>query len=234
MLWTSYSVYFIHSVYQTENCTYVISFLKNVTLIFIQTFTDWFLFNLVWWQRPLSSTLYLLDDFDLHSGSQLYKKLKTGVHFLTIYVSIWMKFSVLPNLLGLLKLMLNLLCPIIFKGEKSEDIFFFKYTFYIVLWKDIYEWICFKPGMVLYTTKLYSKIPVWMILMFTQGYRVTGKLELVRSFCCEVAWSNSNVPDGCGHSVVKLHEATQMFLMVAVILLWSCMKQHKCSWWLIM
>ena len=34
-----------------------------------------------------------------------------------------------------------------------------------------------------------------MTLMFTQDHRVTGKLEFV-------------------HSVVKLHEATQMFMMV--------------------
>ena len=45
------------------------------------------------------------------------------------------------------------------------------------------------------TTKLYSFIPVWMTLMFTQGDRVTAKLELVHSFCWKVAWSNSNVYD---------------------------------------
>ena len=32
--------------------------------------------------------------------------------------------------------------------------------------------------------------------MFTQGHRVTGKLELVQSLCCKVAWSNWDVQDG--------------------------------------
>ena len=45
-------------------------------------------------------------------------------------------------------------------------------------------------------TKFYSLIPVWMILMFTQGHRDMGKLEPVQSFCWKVAWSNSNVHDG--------------------------------------
>ena len=52
---------------------------------------------------------------------------------------------------------------------------------------------CFKFGMMLSTTNLYSLIPVWMTLMFTQGHRVTGKLELVQSFCWKVTWSSSNV-----------------------------------------
>ena len=32
-----------------------------------------------------------------------------------------------------------------------------------------------------------------MTLMFIQGHRVTGKLDLVQSFCCKVA----NVYNGC-------------------------------------
>ena len=32
--------------------------------------------------------------------------------------------------------------------------------------------------------------------MFTQGHGVTGKLELVQSFCCKVARHNPNVCDG--------------------------------------
>ena len=38
-----------------------------------------------------------------------------------------------------------------------------------------------------------------MILMLTEGHRVTGNLEL------------------CSHSVVKLHVATQMFTMVEYV-----------------
>ena len=39
-------------------------------------------------------------------------------------------------------------------------------------------------------------IAVWMALMFTQGCRVVGNVELVQSFCCKVAWINSSVHDG--------------------------------------
>ena len=61
--------------------------------------------------------------------------------------------------------------------------------------EDTYELICFKLGMLLNATILYSLIPVWMTLMVTQGHMVKGNLELVQSFCCKVAWSNSNVLD---------------------------------------
>ena len=41
---------------------------------------------------------------------------------------------------------------------------------------DTREPICFKLGMMLGTTNLYSMISVWMTLMFTQGHRVTENL----------------------------------------------------------
>ena len=58
-----------------------------------------------------------------------------------------------------------------------------RYAFNIVLCRDTCELICFKPYTMLdlYTTKLYGLVPVWMTMMFTQGHRVTGKLELVLS-----------------------------------------------------
>ena len=62
--------------------------------------------------------------------------------------------------------------------------------------QDTCEPIWFKRGMMINTNKLYSMIPVWMMLMFTQGHRDTGKLEPVQSFCYKVAWSKSNVRDG--------------------------------------
>ena len=41
--------------------------------------------------------------------------------------------------------------------------------------------------MIQNTIKLDRLIPVWTTLMFSQGNSVTGKLELVESFCCKVA-----------------------------------------------
>ena len=43
---------------QGENVTYMILLRKSLTLAFIQTFMDLFRLNLVWWQKPLSSTFW--------------------------------------------------------------------------------------------------------------------------------------------------------------------------------
>ena len=58
---------------------------------------------------------------------------------------------------------------------------------------DTCDQVYFKLGTMLHTTKFYGLIPVWMTLRFTQGHRITWKLELAQSFCCKVAWSNPNV-----------------------------------------
>ena len=58
--------------------------------------------------------------------------------------------------------------------------------------QDTYEPICLKLDMMLNTTNVYSWIQVIMALLFIQGHGVSGNLEL--------------------HSVVKLHEAAQMFM----------------------
>ena len=70
-----------------------------------------------------------------------------------------------------------------------------KYTLNIILWQDTCKPICFKLGMMLDMTRLCSIIS--MTVMFTQGHRVPGNLELLQLFCCKVVWSNSNVCDGC-------------------------------------
>ena len=114
-----------------------------------------------------------------------------------------MKFSVLSQPVGLLKLVLNL-CVCVCARAHTHNIQerklcwcdFMKYMFNIVMCQDTCEPICFKLWMILDTTKLYSLISSWITLMFTQGHRFTGKLELVHSFCCKVAWSNSDVHDG--------------------------------------
>ena len=59
-------IYLIHSVFKGENHTLIL-FKKKILktpkkptlmLAFIQTFADWFLSNLVWWQRLLRSTIW--------------------------------------------------------------------------------------------------------------------------------------------------------------------------------
>ena len=71
--------------------------------------------------------------------------------------------------------------------------------FMVIMCQDTSELICFKLGMMLNTTQLYTLIPDRMILMFLQGHGVKGKVNLY------------------GHSVVKLHEATEMFVMVVYV-----------------
>ena len=115
---------------------------------------------------------------------------------------IWIKFIMLPQLLGLLKLMLNLFCTSTIQGRELCGHDFVKYSINILQRRDTCEpicfrrLICFKLGMVLDMTKLCSLIPVWMILMFPQVHRVLGKLDLVQSFCWKFACSDSYVHDG--------------------------------------
>ena len=78
--------------------------------------------------------------------------------------------------------------------ERWHD--FMKYTFHIIMCQDACELIWLKLCLMLNTAKLCFLFVVWMILMFIQGHRVTGKLELVQSFCCKVAWSSLHVCDG--------------------------------------
>ena len=117
-----------------------------------------------------------------------------SVHFLRNFVSIWMKFSMLPQLVGLLKLMQNVFCTIVNREFCWCDCV--RYMINVVFCLDTWKPICFKFSMRLDTAKLYSLLPVWMILMFSQSYRVAGKLELVLSFCWKVVWSSSNIREG--------------------------------------
>ena len=76
-----------------------------------------------------------------------------------------------------------------------------KYTFNIVMYQDtcdlICDLICIKLGMRFNTPDLYSLIPLWITLVFTQGDRVTGKLEL--------------------NFVEQLHVAIQIFVMLGCV-----------------
>ena len=57
-----------------------------------------------------------------------------------------------------------------------------KSAFNIVLRQDACEPICFKPGIVLDTTEVYSMALVLTTLIFSQCHRIMGKLELVKLY----------------------------------------------------
>ena len=84
-----------------------------------------------------------------------------------------MKFSLLPQPAGLLKLMLDLFCISDIDWRELSWRDFIKYKINIVMCWDACESICFKLGTMLGIPKLYSLIPVWMTLV------LTGKLDLV-------------------------------------------------------
>ena len=114
----------------------------------------------------------ILDDFDLHSRSQLYEKSKTLVSiFWEILPSIWLKFSIQPQPNGLLKLVVNLFCTSNIQGRDLCLHDFIKYAINIVHCWDTCKPIYFKLGMMLHTTKLYSLISVGINSLFTQGHR---------------------------------------------------------------
>ena len=69
-------------------------------------------------------------------------------------------------------------------------------------------------------------------ILLTHGDRVTGKLELVLSFCCKVAWSNSTIHDGwlckgdgCEESLYGKHG-----LFEHLLFLFSCLFIVYVAW----
>ena len=87
-----------------------------------------------------------------------------------------MKYSLVLQLVGLLKLLLNLFCAVNIQERELCLDDFITYTSYTGQCSDIYKLICYNLYMMLNTTKLFSLIPVWMTLTFTQDLRGMGKL----------------------------------------------------------
>ena len=130
---------------------------KTWTLTCIQTFTDQSLQT--WYDDRDLYALHLdisLDDPDLHSRSQWSKKSKTLVSiFLLIYVSIWMKFSVLPQPVWFVEAHANIyFAQVLFKGENSAEVILWNIVISMVMCQDTCEPICFKLGLMLSTAKL--------------------------------------------------------------------------------
>ena len=95
---------------------------------------------------------------------------------------------------------------------------FYEIMFDFVMCQDTFEPICFKLRMMLNMTKLYSLMPEWLTLMFTQGHRVTGNVERVLSFCCKVAWSNPNVCDGW---LCKSYDCEEVLQVWRIWIVWA-------------
>ena len=125
----------------------------------------------------VSSTFWCLHGWPWPSFRvKLYEKSKTLVPiFSDILLSIEMKFSLLLWFVEGHAIFWDGWCLHKYCSRERTLLTWF----YSVLCLDTCEQICFKLGMMLDTTRLYSFIPAWMTLMFTQGHRFTRKLELL-------------------------------------------------------
>ena len=169
MWWTSNSFYLVLSIFKGENAIYTISLEKfNIGLnsditnilsvklgMMIETSKLYILIS-VWmilmfiqghsciWNRKLQCPFY-------HKS-----KYRFGLN--SVY---WH---------NLLKLMLNVFCTSTIQGRELCWRDFMKYMCNIMCQNNC-ETICFKLGMMVNTTKIYSLISLRMTLVFTEGYR---------------------------------------------------------------
>ena len=172
---------------------YLYDMIEQINIALCPDIYQLIFWNWVRWYKPPSATCWwpwLSFKVTIVWGNR-----KTLLCILSeIWLSIWMKFSLLPQPVGMLKAHAKFILIKLFKGENSATRFM-KHTFSIVMCQNTCEPICFKRDMMQNTTKLYSLIQfewLWCIL------KVTG------------LQTTENV---CTYSVVKLHEATQMFMM---------------------
>ena len=86
--------------------------------------------------------------------------------FSQISQSMWIKLGMLSHVV-FLKLMINLF-RLMFKWGNFVQVVFRNYTLNTGMRSGAYELVGFKLGIMLDLTKLYSPIPVWMTLTFTQ------------------------------------------------------------------
>ena len=121
-----------------------------------------------------------LDDLDLLFNVTVYmRKLKVLCSFSRNFLDgLWWSLVKCLALLVCWCWCYTSFAQLIFMGKELYICDFINYTFTFVQLPDIYEWICFKLGVMLDKTNVYSNIPVWMTLTFTQGHRLTGKVEL--------------------------------------------------------
>ena len=120
--------------------------------------------------------------------------------FWQMWVLIWIKFSLLLQPGGWLKLMLNLSCRSSIQGKDVCWCDFSDYMLNMVMCQDTCKRNCFQLGMMLNTTKLYSLLVIGVSWVLRQ---VTGLGK--RSSLCRPC-------------VVKLPEATPVFMMLDIIL----------------
>ena len=125
--------------------------------------------------------------------------IKTSVIiFLESSLLIWMKCRILPQPVGLLKLILKIILHNSYSRDKTPCKWFHRRHVHIGLCTGVYDPIYFKFVMVLDTTKLFSLIPVWMSFTFTIGHKVMRK-------------------NLCKCSFVKWHEEAQTFVTVGCV-----------------
>ena len=178
-------------------------FVKNLSLACIWTFADRFLSSLLWWWTPLNCIVWYQCEWPWPSlkVTEIWKKWNFCCLFLANFSMVfWMKSSMLSWYAAMtcwsLQAQTHSFCMVYSQGRELNFSDFKENMLMVGLRSDAYEPVCFKHGMMIDMIRLCMLIPAWMTLIFTQGYRVLRKLELVQSFCCNVAWSSPNICTG--------------------------------------
>ena len=190
---------------------FVFVFVFCFALAYIQTFRNQMFSNLVVWWRPLCTTFWYQFGWPwLSFKVTVVWEIKTSVSILSeISLLIWMKFTILPQPVGLLKLLLNLVFTIKIQMRK-------------------HCWWCF----IFYgggKKKKKKKIYIYG--------RVSGHLwtDLIQTW--HDARQDKSLQYDSSFNDLEIHSRSQGYgkaWTCSVSLLWSCLKQLKCLWWLVM
>ena len=144
-----------------------------------------------------------VDDLDFIQGHSLMRNQRLQCPFSQKFcIQFGWNLVCIPQPVGLWRLELNLFFKNDFQWRDLCWHNFIKCTVNSVLCQDTSEAICFQLGM------MQKQVSCTVHFQFEWPWcscRVTGKLELVRSFWWKYAWNNANVHDGwlCREMTVK-------------------------------
>ena len=169
----------------------VVRITQNFTLACIGMFTNWFLSNLAWRWTSLNGIVWYHFEWPWPSFNVtvVWASKNFCANFLAIFFS-WLGWNLISwHDTGLLKAHTERISQDSKSRERTLLHFFFVLhsKHWLAFGGYEMEWICFKFVVMTDATELYSLVPVWMTLTFTQGLRATRKLELVKPFCCRKA-----------------------------------------------
>ena len=112
--WISYSLYVVQSVFKGDSPTYMI-FIKHISMVAcVQTFTERFLLNLVWWLTSLNYVVWYHCEhpWPLFKVTVIWKSRKFCVHFLANFCQCGLNLLFCPDLLVWIKYANSFCCKV--------------------------------------------------------------------------------------------------------------------------